>query len=166
VPTTELANLRTALDQAARRNNSNTKPIVSTVETTEAPPTYLRTSKFTAGFQGLVNTYGIPRYREVNPGAFAIIFFPFLFGIMFGDVGHGSMLLLLALAFIVNEKKLLKTKLDDIVGMAFGGRYVLLLNAIFAIYVGFIYNEVPLHPTPPNPTPPRTTESGCRAKKC
>ena len=96
-----------------------------------------------------MDTYGIPRYREVNPGAFAIILFPFLFAIMFGDVGHGALLLLLALYFIANEEKMLKMKLDDIIGMAFGGRYILLLNALFAIYVGFIYNEafsVPLRP--------------------
>eukprot|EP00965_Chrysotila_dentata_P206722 6183700-Pleurochrysis_carterae.AAC.2 len=60
---------------------------------------------------------------------------------MFGDVGHGSLLLLLALFLIKNEEKMGKEKLDDIVGMVFGGRYVLLLNAVFAIYVGFIYNE-------------------------
>ena len=142
VPSDAVGNLRTVLEQAARRSGSDTKPIVSTVETKEAPPTFLRTNKFTEGFQGLVNTYGVPRYREVNPGAFAVIFFPFLFAIMFGDVGHGSMLLLLAVVFIANEEKLSKTKLDDIVGMAFGGRYVLLLNSIFAIYVGFLYNEV------------------------
>ncbi|KAL3903468.1 MAG: hypothetical protein SGPRY_011663 [Prymnesium sp.] len=117
------------------------RAILSVVPTSESPPTFLKTNKFTAGFQGLVNTYGVPRYREVNPGAFAVILFPFLFAIMFGDVGHGSLLLLLALYFIANEEKLSKTKLDDIVAMAFGGRYVLLLNSIFAIYVGFIYNE-------------------------
>ena len=71
--------------------------------------------------------YGIPRYGEVNPGAFAVILFPFLFAIMFGDVGHGALMVLLALGFIANEEKLLKTKLDDIVGMAFGGRYAPLL---------------------------------------
>jgi len=61
---------------------------------------------------------------------------------MFGDVGHGTLLLLLALYLIRNEAKLSKQPLDDIMSMVFGGRYVLLLNAIFAIYVGFIYNEV------------------------
>ena len=88
-----------------------------------------------------MNTYGVPRYREVNPGAFAIVLFPFLFAIMFGDVGHGLLLLFLALYFIRNEAKLGSQKLDDILSMAYGGRYVMLLNALFAIYVGFVYNE-------------------------
>lgn len=31
-------------------------------------PTYTRTNTFTAPFQEIVNTYGTPRYREINPG--------------------------------------------------------------------------------------------------
>lgn len=72
-----------------RSSASGTKAIVSVMPTNDTPPTYLKTNKFTQGFQGLVNTYGVPRYREINPGAFAVILFPFLFAIMFGDVGHG-----------------------------------------------------------------------------
>jgi len=141
VPTGEMARLRQALRRASLSAGGDTMPIINELTTEDAPPTFLRTNKFTSGFQGLVNTYGVPRYREVNPGAFAVILFPFLFGIMFGDVGHGLLLLLLAVYFIANEKTLGSQKLDDILGMTYGGRYVLLLNGIFAIYVGFIYNE-------------------------
>ena len=142
VPSKELPRLYACLARAAVRSGTDTTPIVNVLEIgNQTPPSFIRTTRFTAGFQALVDTYGIPRYREVNPGAFAIILFPFLFAIMFGDVGHGALLLLLALYFIANEEKMLKMKLDDIIGMAFGGRYILLLNALFAIYVGFIYNE-------------------------
>ena len=105
------------------------------------PPTHLPTTRFSAGFQALVDTYGVPRYREINPGVFAIVLFPFLFGIMFGDVGHGLLLVMLALYFIRNEQQLQARKLDDMLAMAFGGRYVLLLNGIFSMYVGLLYNE-------------------------
>lgn len=57
-----------------------------------SPPTFFRLNDFTIPFQEIVNTYGIPRYREVNPGLFTIVFFPFLFGVMFGDIGHGGVL--------------------------------------------------------------------------
>ena len=107
----------------------------------QVPPTHLPTTRVSAGFQALVDTYGVPRYREINPGVFAIVLFPFLFGIMFGDVGHGLLLVLLALYFIRNERQLQARKLDDMLAMAFGGRYVLLLNGIFAVYVGLLYNE-------------------------
>ena len=49
------------------------------------PPTYFQTNKFTEAYQGIVDTYGVPRYKEVNPGLFTIISFPFLFGVMYGD---------------------------------------------------------------------------------
>ena len=43
---------------------------------------------------------------------------------------------------VLREKKLGRQDLGDILGMMFGGRYVILLMAIFSIYTGFIYNEL------------------------
>lgn len=64
------------------------------------PPTHFRTNDFTTPFQEIVNTYGIPRYREVNPGMFTIVMFPFLFGVMFGDIGHGGVLFIFGMFFL------------------------------------------------------------------
>lgn len=91
--------------------------------------------------QGIVDAYGIARYREANPAVFTIITFPFLFAVMFGDIGHGLLMLAFALYLVLSEAKLARQDLGDILGMLFGGRYIILLMAGFSIYTGLIYNE-------------------------
>ena len=39
-------------------------------------------------------------YREINPGVFTIGTFPFLFAVMFGDAGHGLILVIAAAVMI------------------------------------------------------------------
>ncbi|KAG7341980.1 V-type ATPase subunit [Nitzschia inconspicua] len=78
------------------------------------PPTYFVTNKFTYAFQEFVNTYGIPRYREANPALFTAATFPFLFGVMYGDIGHGMFLFLNGLSLIWNEKKMENVKMDEL----------------------------------------------------
>lgn len=43
-------------------------PILTAVQSKTAPPTFNRTNKFTAGFQNIVDAYGVGNYREINPG--------------------------------------------------------------------------------------------------
>ena len=48
-------------------------------------------------------------YKEVNPAIFANVTFPFLFGVMFGDVGHGGLLLIAGLLLVFFNEKIKKT---------------------------------------------------------
>ncbi len=47
-------------------------------------------------FVPLVKSYGIPRYGEFDPSLMFALTYLLLFGAMFGDVGHGGVILLLA----------------------------------------------------------------------
>ncbi|XP_074286206.1 V-type proton ATPase subunit a3-like [Silene latifolia] len=130
-----------ALHRATFESNSQVEAIFQVLQTRESPPTYFRTNKFTTAFQEIVDAYGIAKYQEANPTVFTVITFPFLFAVMFGDWGHGICILLATLFLVLREKKLGSQKLGDIMEMMFGGRYVILMMAIFSIYTGLIYNE-------------------------
>ncbi|MGW1130814.1 V-type ATPase 116kDa subunit family protein [Streptomyces griseoluteus] len=62
------------------------------------PPTLLRRGGRAASFSPLVTTYGTPAYADVDPSWPAGIAYVAMFGIMFGDVGHGALLVLGAAA--------------------------------------------------------------------
>jgi V/A-type H+-transporting ATPase subunit I len=47
-------------------------------------------------FRPLVSTYGTARYRDIDPTLFTAFSFILMFGMMFGDAGHGLVLALLA----------------------------------------------------------------------
>ncbi|XP_054812481.1 V-type proton ATPase subunit a1 isoform X2 [Prosopis cineraria] len=140
--------IQEALHRATFDSNSQVGIIFHPMDAVESPPTYFRTNCFTSAFQEIVDAYGVARYQEANPSVYTVITFPFLFAVMFGDWGHGICLLLGALVLIARESKLSTQKLGSFMEMLFGGRYVLLLMAVFSIYCGLIYNEffsVPFH---------------------
>eukprot|EP00466_Bigelowiella_natans_P004386 jgi/Bigna1/69718/fgenesh1_pg.9_\ len=89
---------------------------------------------------------------EVNPGAFTIVTFPFTFGVMYGDMGHGFLLMVGALWLIWSEKRLLKEdlrgQLPELLAYPFHARYALLPMGVFALYCGSIYNDCLSVPLP------------------
>ncbi|MDP2439363.1 MAG: V-type ATPase subunit a family protein [archaeon] len=141
VPTERLQDVSDALKCASEKARALVEPVLHVIETRATPPTYIPTNKYTAAFQNIVDSYGVPRYQEVNPASFTIVSFPFLFGVMFGDVGHGTFLLFFALWLIWKEQELARVKLNELIATCFTGRYVLVLMAIFSIYMGLLYNE-------------------------
>ena len=86
----------------------------------------------------IVETYGIHSYQEANPAVVSIITFPFLFGMMFGDIGHGSLIFIVGLVLTLGANAFKADK--DLKGYAMI-RYIILLMGFFATYCGFIYNE-------------------------
>lgn len=129
-----------AMRRATTSSGASVPSILSVVPTKDEPPTYNRTNKFTSAFQSIVDAYGIAHYKEVNPGPFTIITFPFLFAVMFGDFGHGFMMALFASYLVIRERKLANGKLNEMVKTAYDGRYVILMMGLFSMYTGLIYN--------------------------
>jgi V-type H+-transporting ATPase subunit a len=140
-PVTASEDIQLALRRASQRANALVPSILSIAKTIEVPPTHFNTNKFTHAYQEIVNAYGMAHYREVNPAVITLVTFPFLFGVMFGDVGHGIFLLIFSLLLIRNEQYLSTQKLNEIIQMPFDGRYVLVIMSLYAIFTGFIYNE-------------------------
>jgi len=140
-PAESMDAIRFALKTGTDRSGAAVPAILSVTDTVMQRPTYNKTTDFTIAFQEIVDMYGIPRYLEVNPGIFTVITFPFLFGVMFGDVGHGFLLLLISLAVIgvwkFNKAPEVHRKFADI----FKQKWLILLMSLFAIYCGFMYNE-------------------------
>ncbi|KAJ7874229.1 H+-ATPase subunit [Mycena olivaceomarginata] len=134
VPTRDILEIQLTLRRATEHSGTSIPPILHELHTTKTPPMYYRMNTFTGGFQAIMDSYGIATYQEVNPGLFAVITFPFLFAVMFGDIGHGFIIFCAALYMISVEKKWAKADFDEITGQFFFGRYIILLMGLFSMY--------------------------------
>lgn len=103
------------------------------------PPTHIKTNDLTWAFQEITDAYGIPRYGEVNPSLYSIVTFPFLFGIMFGDIGHGGLLLLFSLYLIIFSEDIKRSNSPLKLGLK--AKYLLLFMGISSFYMGWMYND-------------------------
>ena len=91
----------------------------------------------------IVDTYGIPTYLEANPAVITIVTFPFFFGMMFGDMGHGSIIMVFGLILMIFNDKLKEGPMKSVLPV----RYLLFLMGFMATYCGSIYNEFFAIPT-------------------
>ncbi|XP_067270075.1 V-type proton ATPase 116 kDa subunit a isoform X5 [Pseudorasbora parva] len=141
-PVSDLDSIQFALRRGTEKSGSTVPSILNRMQTKQTPPTYNKTNKFTSGFQNIVDAYGISNYREINPAPYTIITFPFLFAVMFGDLGHGILMTCAALYLVLRESRLIAQKNDnEMFSMIFAGRYIILLMGLFSVYTGIIYND-------------------------
>ncbi len=108
------------------------------------PPTLLRYPTFTSVFTifaSLGRAFGMPNYHEIDPTIFFLASFPVIFGMMYGDIGHGLLLLASSLVLYRLSRKV-KTRPGSITNYALAGSPLLVLCAISSIFFGFLYGEV------------------------
>ncbi len=75
-------------------------------ELKEEPPVALENKKAFQSFEMVVNLYGMPSYREIDPTPFLAPFFVIFFGLCLSDAGYGIIIFLLSLFLIQKFKKI------------------------------------------------------------
>lgn len=100
---------------------------IQEVPKAEEPPVELINNKYSSSFEMLTGMYGLPNYRGIDSTFIVSLIFPIFFGICFGDVLYGLMLMGFSLWFgriYKHEKSARK----------FFGTF--LINSIFVIVIG------------------------------
>ncbi|MGZ4582964.1 MAG: V-type ATPase 116kDa subunit family protein, partial [Mycobacterium sp.] len=102
VPTTELPHLTSRLADVG----AGVVPI--SAPRGVDPPTLLQRGKgMRRSFTPLVETYGTVPYADVDPSVLAGIAYVLMFGMMFGDAGHGALLVVLGFLLRVGKPRAL-----------------------------------------------------------
>jgi len=149
VPMSKLEATRAALRRAGARAGHHAPPVAHALDASaavvsgEKAPSFFNAGLLLGPFQAITDAYGVPRSDELNPAPFCAVTFPFLFGVMFGDVGHGLLLTAFAGSYIWREKrvKLREADMGELEQFPWHGRYVLFLMGLAATYAGLLYND-------------------------
>jgi V/A-type H+-transporting ATPase subunit I len=91
VPSSRVGSLADAIQSVSGRVLVE---VTEPARTEAGVPVFLDNPPILRAFQGLVTNYGHPRYGELDPTIIMALTFPIVFGAMFGDIGHGLILLL------------------------------------------------------------------------
>ena len=92
------------------------------------PPTKLENPKLFKPFEMFVGMYGLPAHNEMDPTLFVGLTYSFIFGVMFGDVGQGLLLVIVG-ALVYHFKK---SSLAGIIATA----------GVFSTIFGFMFGSV------------------------
>ena len=104
-------------------------------------PVQLNNPSFIKPFELITDAYGIPAYRTIDPTPLLGISFILMFGMMFGDVGHGLILTIIGFFLALKGKKEMMKHAGMI--MVYAG----VASIGFGFLFGSIFGEEHLLPT-------------------
>jgi V/A-type H+/Na+-transporting ATPase subunit I len=106
------------------------------------PPTKFKHGRFVRPFEELTKLYGVPHYDEVDPTPLMAITFPIIFGLMFGDLGHGLVILFggLIVGLLIKGNRAIKNVC-----------YILAACGLGASVAGLVFGEAFGQPLPWGP---------------
>ncbi|MFX0196632.1 MAG: V-type ATP synthase subunit I [Candidatus Hodarchaeota archaeon] len=111
----------------------------------ESFPTRLENNTLVKPLEELTKSYGMPGYREIDPSIFMALVFPIIFGIMFADVGHGLVLLLMGVGGVISKRRgiptIQKGMMDELKVYLKKGGWLLILCGICSIVFGFVFGS-------------------------
>ncbi len=123
----------------------------------EHPPVQISNSGVSRWFELFTRLRGIPQYSELDPTLIVTILFPIMYGLMFGDIGQGLVLLAMGLVFSRFRKGFMGIPARAMGRL--GG--VLATCGASAMFFGILYGEFFLseafHPIFVNPIQGQTT---------
>lgn len=93
------------------------------------PPTKLKNGWFAKPFEMFVEMYGLPSYNDVDPTPFVAFTYSLLFGIMFGDLGQGLLLVVVG-ALLWKFKKMNIGRVINRIGIS---------SSLFGILYGSVF---------------------------
>jgi V/A-type H+-transporting ATPase subunit I len=95
VPATDLDELKKAVESAA--GHPIAMEVLRPDPHRQSVPSLVRSPRWLQPFEALVTTFGISSYEELDPTFIVTASFLVMYGMMFGDLGHGLLLLLTGL---------------------------------------------------------------------
>ena len=117
---------KAAAQRLERETSNDDVTLFAHYEADNDPPTKLVNPPVIRWFEFFVKMYGTPKYKEIDPTPILAIAYAVLFGMMFGDVGHGLGVALLGCLLLQRHQ--------------LGG--VMIASGISAAFFGLLYGSI------------------------
>lgn len=143
VPTDHFEALKTMLHDIPA-GSAFVEILTLTPELKKRAPVVLQNPTIAKPFESLINMLALPRYGHVDPTRLMAFFLPLFFGMILGDVGYGTLALLISLGLLRRFKEGMTR--DILLVLAMGSTWAILFGFLFGEAFGALGERLGLHP--------------------